>query len=100
VARSRPGCLCGGVGTGSAPRSTRGQRGRKPENPVSSILNGRNAWVEGAATQERQRQEKIGSYRESQLKALSLQPNGERLTICMRKIWPLLIWAQKGRASC
>ena len=40
------------------------------------------------------------SISEIPVQTLTLQPNGERLTICMRKIWPLLVWAQKGRASC
>jgi hypothetical protein len=35
--RSRRGCLCDGLGTGGAPRSTRGQRGRTRENSLSSI---------------------------------------------------------------
>jgi hypothetical protein len=46
VARSRRGCLGGEVGTGGAPRSTRGQQGRKLENPLSSILTGQNARLE------------------------------------------------------
>ncbi len=35
-------------GTGGAPRRMRAQQGRTRENPLSSILNGRRAWLEGA----------------------------------------------------
>lgn len=43
--------------------------GRRLENLLSSILNGRNAWLEGAPIpQQRQREEKIGPCRKSQLK--------------------------------
>jgi hypothetical protein len=45
VGRSWRGCLCGGVGTGGAPRSTRGQQGRKLENPHrKSRLRQRHPW--------------------------------------------------------
>ena len=70
MAQSRRGCLCGGVGRGGAPRRTRGQQGRKRENPLSSILNGRNAWLEGAPlTQRRKREKEMGLYRKSRFKS-------------------------------
>ena len=77
MARSQLGCCCGGVGTGGAPRSTRGQQGRKLENPpVISILNGQNAWLEGARpTQQRKKEEKMDPYRESRLIVACYQRN-------------------------
>jgi hypothetical protein len=73
LVQSRRGCLCGGVGTRGAPRSTWGQPGRKRENPLSSMLNGRNAWLEGAPlTQQRKRKEEMGPYRKSRLRGVCL----------------------------
>jgi putative DNA methylase len=45
-----------------------GQQGRTRENPLSSILNGRHAWLEGARlTQQSKREKKMSSYRKSRL---------------------------------
>ena len=67
----RVSAVSGGWAQVACPEARGGRRGRKLETPLSSIPNGRNAWLEGAPlTQQRKREEKASPYRKSPVRRI------------------------------
>jgi hypothetical protein len=60
------------------PGARGGSRAGSASPPMSSILNGRNAWLEGALlTQQRKREKEMGPYWKSRVTSGALEPREE-----------------------